>query len=177
MDIESSYQQALDYLYSFVDYSLTRAFRYTPDKFDLGRMVTLLSYLGNPHQGYPIIHLAGSKGKGSTAAMIASALVGAGHKVGFYTSPHLQDFCERIRINDALIPRAAFVELVTALKPQVEKVAGLTTFELTTALGFMHFAQESVDCAVVEVGLGAGWMPPTSCNLWWRLSPRCRTIT
>lgn len=154
MDINNSYQQALDYLYSFVDYSLTRTFRYTSEKFDLGRMVALLEHLGNPHQGYPIIHIAGTKGKGSTAAMIASSLVAAGHKAGLYTSPHLLDYCERIQINGVSIPRTAFVDLVAALKPQVEKVAGLTTFELTTALGFMHFAQQGIDCAVVEVGMG-----------------------
>ncbi|MDZ4158252.1 MAG: folylpolyglutamate synthase/dihydrofolate synthase family protein, partial [Anaerolineaceae bacterium] len=154
MHNDIAYQQALDYLYSFVDYSLTRAFRYTPDKFDLGRVRKLMACLGNPHLAYPVIHVAGTKGKGSTAAMIDRALREAGYKVGFYTSPHLMDFNERIQINGKPITRCELVEFVDEIKPHVEKIEGLTTFELTTALGFMFFARQMVDAAVVEVGLG-----------------------
>ena len=154
MDIETAYQQALDYLYSFVDYSLTRAFRYSPEKFDLTRMKKLLERLDNPHLKYKVIHLAGTKGKGSTASMIANALVSEGYKVGFYTSPHLVDFTERIQVNGHLIPRQSFVNIVESLKPHVEFIKEVTTFELTTAVAFLYFVEQGVDIAVVEVGLG-----------------------
>ncbi len=150
----NAYQEALDYLYSFVDYSLTRNFRYAPEKFDLGRMVKFLELLGNPHKSYPVIHIAGTKGKGSTSALVASALQAAGYKVGLYTSPHLMEFTERIQVNGLTISPAELVELVDHIKPFVNQVEKLTTFELTTALGFLDFARKKVDVAVIEVGLG-----------------------
>lgn len=149
-----AYQEALDYLYSFVDYSLTRSFRYTPDKFDLGRMVRFLHLLGDPHQAYQVIHVAGTKGKGSTAALIASTLRAAGTKTGFYTSPHLQDYTERIQVDGQPIPPDALAALVEELKPVVAQIERLTTFEITTALAFLYFARQKVDVAVAEVGLG-----------------------
>ncbi len=152
--IATQYQQALDYLYSFVDYSLTRAFRYSPEKFDLSRMAAFLERLGNPHLMYPVIHVAGTKGKGSTSALIASALRAAGYKTGLYTSPHLLDFTERIQINGESIPAADFVQLVNEIKPEVQKVEQLTTFEITTALGFLYFSRQKIDAAVIEVGMG-----------------------
>ena len=153
-DIELAYNQALDYLYSFVDYSLTRNLTYSPEKFDLGRMVELMKNLGDPQRAYPVIHIAGTKGKGSTAALIASALQAAGYKVGFYTSPHLQDFTERIQVNQTPVSHATLTALVEEIKPQVAKTERLTTFELTTALAFLYFQRCKVDIAVVEVGLG-----------------------
>ncbi len=153
-DIEVEYQETLDYLYSFVDYSLTRSLRYSPEKFDLGRMCALMEDLGNPHKGYPVVHVAGTKGKGSTAAMIASVLQAAGYKVGFYTSPHLIDFAERIQIDRQPIQHADLVRMVKILKPSVERIERLTTFELTTAAAFLYFWKEKVDIAVIEVGLG-----------------------
>lgn len=154
MDVETAYQQALDYLYSFVDYSLTRAFRYSPEKFDLTRMRDFLDLLNRPYQAYPIIHVAGTKGKGSVAALCASALQAAGYRVGLYTSPHLQDYGERIQVNGQQIPHADLVELVSQMKPHIESVKSLTTFEITTALAFQYFALQNVTAAVVEVGLG-----------------------
>lgn len=148
------YQRTLDFLYSFVDYSLTRNLRFSAEKFDLSRMAELLAWLGNPHQQYSVIHVAGTKGKGSTAAMIAAVLQAAGYKTGFYISPHLEDFCERIQINRQNIPAPRLVEVVEKLKPAVQQIERLTTFELTTAAGFLYFAEEKVDIAVVEVGLG-----------------------
>src|SRR5450756_2301887 len=152
IDIEIAYQQALDYLYSFIDYSLTRNLRYSAEKFDLGRMEALMERLGNPHRPYPVIHIAGTKGKGSTAAMTASALQAAGYQVGFYSSPHLQEYTERIQINTCQITHLELVELVAELKPYVAVIPRLTTFELTTALAFLFFARRKVDAAVVEVG-------------------------
>jgi len=148
------YQQALDYLYSFVDYSLTRQLRYSPDKFDLSRMQRLLSLLGDPHLKYPTVHVAGTKGKGSTAAMIASILQAAGLRVGFYSSPHLEDFVERIQINQEPISHEQLAALVDAIRPTVAQIERLTTFEITTAVAFQAFQQAAVDVAVIEVGLG-----------------------
>lgn len=153
-DIDAAFQQALDYLYSFVDYSLTRNLRNLPEKFNLDRMRALMDRLGNPQERYPVIHVAGTKGKGSTAAMIASALQAAGYRVGFYTSPHLIEFTERIQVNRQEISREALVSIVDELKPHVSEIPELTTFELTTAIGFLYFEQQDVDVAVMEVGLG-----------------------
>ncbi len=151
---ERSYQSALDYVYSFVDFSLTRQARLSAENFDLKRMQHLMDLLGNPDRSYPVIHIAGTKGKGSTAAMIASVLQEAGYKVGLYTSPHLQDYVERIQINRTPISHEQFVELLERLKPYLAEIPEVTTFEITTALGFMAFADQKVDIAVVEVGLG-----------------------
>jgi dihydrofolate synthase/folylpolyglutamate synthase len=154
IDIDIAYQKALDYLYSFVDYSLTRNLRYSAEKFDLGRMAAFMERLGNPHRQYPVIHIAGTKGKGSTAALTASAFQAAGYKVGFYTSPHLQEFTERIQINQCPVARSEFVELIEDLKPQVAAIERLTTFEISTAIAFLWFSRQKVDAAVIEVGLG-----------------------
>ncbi len=153
-ELNEAYQKALDYLYSYVDYSLTRNLRYSPDKFNLGRMVELMARLGNPHSQYPVIHIAGTKGKGSISALIANALKAAGYKTGLYTSPHLQEYTERIQVNNQQIPRQDLVDLLEEIKPHAEQIPEITTFELTTALGFLYFARQNVDVAVVEVGLG-----------------------
>ncbi len=149
-----TYDDALDYLYSFVDYSLQRTYRYSPQTFDLGRMRVLLDLLGNPQEAYPVIHVAGTKGKGSVSALTASALRAAGYHTGFYTSPHLTDFSERIQLNGHAIPHERLSELTEQVRPGVTKVPGLTTFEITTALAFMFFASEKAEVAVIEVGLG-----------------------
>ena len=154
MDTETRYNQALDYLYSFVDYSLKHSSELAKADFNLDRMFALMESLGEPQTKYPIIHVAGTKGKGSVSALCASALRAAGYKVGLYTSPHLLDYTERIQINGEPITHVQLVELVELVKPHVAKIPKLTTFEITTALGFMAFAKFSVDAAVLEVGLG-----------------------
>lgn len=154
MTTSDAYQKALDYIYSFVDYSLTRQLRYSEEKFNLGRMKALMELLGNPQDSYAIIHVAGTKGKGSTAALIVAALQAAGHQVGFYTSPHLQEFTERIQVNRQEISAAELVGLVDEIKPIVDQVPELTTFEITTAIGLQYFKRKKVNIAVIEVGLG-----------------------
>ncbi len=153
-DLAARYQAALDYLYSFIDYSLTHQQNLSPENFDLSRMYAFMEILGNPHQAYPIIHVAGSKGKGSVSAFCAQALIAQGYKVGLYTSPHLKDFEERIQVNGQSISRPDLVEIVEAVKPWVDQVPFLTTFEIGTALAFWHFARQQVDISVIEVGLG-----------------------
>ena len=155
MDTELAYQETLNYLYRFVDYSLTRSFQFTPDKFDLGRMVAFMEHLGHPDQAYPILHVAGTKGKGSVAAMCASALRAAGYKVGVYTSPHLHDYAERIQIDGQPIAHAEMVALVEEIKPALDGAfSHLTTFEISTALAFLYFARRGATAVVAEVGLG-----------------------
>lgn len=154
MDIEQAYQETLDYLYGFVDYSLTKADRLAQAKFELSRMFALLEQLGNPHQAYPIIHVTGTKGKGSVTAMCSHILRSAGYRTGMYTSPHLDDYAERIQVNGVNIPHSTLVEIVEEIKPAVQKIEGLTTFEITTALAFLYFSRQRVDAAVIEVGLG-----------------------
>lgn len=154
MDLEPRYQETLDYLYSFIDYSLTRQSRYSPEKFDLDRMYAFMDYLGSPQQAYPTIHVAGTKGKGSVSAMCESALRAAGYRVGLYTSPHLQDYTERIQVDREYIPHIDLVELVDEMRPHLDAGTKLTTFEITAALAFTYFARQGVDAAVIEVGLG-----------------------
>jgi dihydrofolate synthase/folylpolyglutamate synthase len=123
-------------------------------------MEELLARLGKPYLAAPCVHIAGTKGKGSTAAMVASVLTASGYRTGLYTSPHLVDIRERIRVDGKLISRAALVSCVEQLKPEVASVNAraaygrLTTFEVLTALGFLYFARQGVDFQVVEVGLG-----------------------
>src|SRR4030095_1164106 len=123
-------------------------------EFNLDRMFALMEELGNPQTKYPISHVAGTKGKGSVAALCASALKAAGHKTGLYSYPHLWDYVERIQINGEPISHDQLVELVEEVKPAVAKIPKLTTFEITTAIGFLAFAKNNVKAAVIEVGLG-----------------------
>ncbi len=153
-DSINNYQEALDYIYSFVDFSRTHQYNLSPENFDLTRMVQFMALLGSPQNTYPSLHIAGSKGKGSVSAFCASVLKVAGYKVGLYTSPHLKDFEERIQINGILISRSELVDLVNEVKPVVESIAELTTFEIMTGLAFLYFARQNVDIGVIEVGLG-----------------------
>ena len=154
METTLEYQGALDYLFSHVDFSRTHIANLSPDNFTLANMHALVTSLGDPHSAYPVIHVAGTKGKGSVAALCASALQAAGYRVGLNTSPHLQDYSERIQINGNPISQGEFTELIKNLKPYVEAIPGLTTFEIGTALAFWHFACYEVDIAIFEVGLG-----------------------
>ena len=151
---ETLYNEALDYLYSFVDYSLKHSSELAKAEFNLDRMFALLEELGEPQARYPIIHVAGTKGKGSVSALCASALQAAGYRVGLYTSPHLLDYVERIQVNGEPISHEQMVDLVEQVKHAVAKIPKLTTFEITTALGFLAFAKNGVNAAVIEVGLG-----------------------
>jgi dihydrofolate synthase/folylpolyglutamate synthase len=169
--VESKYQAALEYLYQFVDYSLVRNFRNSPETFDLGRMRRLAQVIGNPQDAYPIIHVAGTKGKGSVSALCASALHAAGYKVGLYTSPHLDDFAERIQLDGEPIPHAELVRLVDEQREVFQSTPKITFFEITTALAFLYFAQQKVTAAVIEVGLG-GRLDATNICL-----PRVAVIT
>jgi dihydrofolate synthase / folylpolyglutamate synthase len=151
------YRSAVDFILSFADYE--RAPR-SAMVFDLRRLFQLLERLGNPQAGPLPVHVAGTKGKGSTAAMIASILEAAGYRTGLYTSPHLFSINERIQIDGKPISGEDFARLVETLIPEVEAVnrvaeyGRLTTFELLTALAFLFFREKEADVAVLETGLG-----------------------
>jgi len=119
----------------------------------LERIVALLAAIGNPERAFRIVQVGGTNGKGSVSAMLAATLVAAGKRVGLYTSPHLCDFSERIRVNGRAIPEASVVDGVEAIGTLVARL-NATMFEATTALCLDHFASEGVEVAVLEVGLG-----------------------
>ena len=148
------YPGAIAYLHSLTDYEKIRIERYTADTLDLSRVERILVEIGAPQEQYPVAHIAGTKGKGSTAAMIEACLRRAGYRTGFYISPHLHTFRERIQVNGENITRNDVVALVEEIQPLLEKVPDITTFEAITALGFLYFARMGVEIAVVEVGLG-----------------------
>ena len=125
-NLETRYQNALDYLYSYVDFSLTHQQNLSPENFDLTRMYALMEALSQPQQTYPSLHVAGSKGKGSVSAFCAAALQAQGYRVGLYTSPHLRDFEERIQVNGKSITRADLVEIIDEIKPYVDAIPRLT---------------------------------------------------
>ncbi|MBN2098159.1 MAG: bifunctional folylpolyglutamate synthase/dihydrofolate synthase [Dehalococcoidia bacterium] len=151
------YKAAIDYILRFADYErLSRS----SVIFDTSRIEALLEKLGQPHLAAESVHIAGTKGKGSTAAMIASILTASGHKTGLYTSPHLHSFTERIRIDGQHISEAGLAALVQKLKPEFDAFnqlgmhGELTTFEILTAMAFVYFKDQRVDFQVLETGLG-----------------------
>ncbi len=153
------YKQTLDYIDSYTDYE-KMPMPHDPAFYDLRRVEELLARLGNPHLGARSVHIGGTKGKGSTAAMMASALTVSGYTTGLYTSPHLNTLRERFRVDGELITEGELVSVVKRLRPEVEAVnqkatyGELTTFELLTALAFTYFKLRGVDFQVLEVGLG-----------------------
>lgn len=149
-----TYVEALAYLNQFISYERQQPTKYSPETLNLDRVNALLDRLERPDRQFRAIHIAGTKGKGSTAAMIESCLRAAGYRTGLYTSPHLHTFRERIRVGNAIISKDDFARLVTELMPHIEAVTGITWFEIVTTLAFLHFAQSHIDVAVLEVGLG-----------------------
>jgi len=154
MSIMMTYADALAYLFGFTDYEKRGLAVYAPEFYDLERQRRLLVLMGEPHRSFQVVHVAGTKGKGSTAAMIESMLRASGRRTGLYTSPHLHTFRERIQVRGELIPEAEVVRLAGEMQPLVAQVPGITTFEVMTALAFAWFAEQKVEWAVVEVGLG-----------------------
>lgn len=151
----NGYGKALRFISSLTDYERLRIVRYTTQNFDLERMRTLLKKLGNPQDAFRSVHVAGTKGKGSTCAMIASMMQACGYKVGLYTSPHLVDIRERFMINGEMIPQSDFTRLVKSMEPIIGRMKPTPTcFDVLTAIGFAWFAEQKVDIAVVETGLG-----------------------
>ncbi len=154
-----NYKEALAYLYGFSDYERGGPFTRNREE-NLARETALLARLGNPHLDYPCTLIAGTKGKGSTAAMIERVLRVAGLRTGLYTQPDLHTFRERVRVNGRLISESEAAELLSELRPIVEQVredeqfAPFNTYQVGTALAFLYFSRQCVDHAVLEVGLG-----------------------
>jgi len=152
-----SYREAMQYINSFIDYEKKENFPYNERFLNLERMEYLLSLLGNPHRDFPAIHIAGTKGKGSTAVIISSILTVNGLKVGLYTSPHLITPRERIRIGDRIISEEEFTYYLSRVRSDLEDSSSqmaFTFFEIYTALAFLYFSYHRVDLAVLETGLG-----------------------
>ena len=151
-----TYQQAIDYLFAKTDYEKQERLRYNVTTFDLDRMVKLLSLLGNPHNKIHTVHIGGTKGKGSTATMLARMLEANGYKVGLYTSPHVVHLHERIMVNSEMLTEAEMRDLLNRIYAPVEKMSKTppTFFEIMTALAFMYFVDKRVDIAVIETGMG-----------------------
>ena len=145
-----TYSEAIQSLYYLPTFHLVGGSAYKPG---LENMSALMHALSNPHRAFPAIHVAGTNGKGSTSHLIAAALQAAGLRVGLYTSPHLVDFRERIRINGQMIPESEVIRFVSDTSIIINKVQP-SFFEAATALAFAYFAAEKVDIAVIEVGLG-----------------------
>jgi dihydrofolate synthase/folylpolyglutamate synthase len=153
-----TYAQAMDYLFSRTDYERHQRLRYNVDTFDLKRMERLLKSVGNPHQKIETVHIAGTKGKGSTATMLAKMMEANDYSVGLYTSPHVTTLHERIAVDSKMISQKDLRYLINRIYASVEKMAkkddAPTFFELMTALAFLHFADKKVDIAIIETGLG-----------------------
>jgi dihydrofolate synthase/folylpolyglutamate synthase len=145
----NSYLDALTYFYSYAHYNPADS-----SNWNLERLKALLARLGNPHKKFPSLLIAGTKGKGSTAAISESILRQAGYKTGLYTSPHLHSFRERIRLSGQAIAEEELVALARSLKPYFDATPNLTAFELITAVAFVAFAEAKIEAAVLEVGLG-----------------------
>ena len=140
-----TYASAVAYLYRLQKHGI---------KLGLATMMRLMARLGMPHARYPALHIAGTNGKGSTAAITAAVLQAAGYRVGLYTSPHLVEFRERIRVNGEMIDESQVALLTEQLQALCGEDLAPTFFEYTTAMAFQYFADSEVDVAVIEVGLG-----------------------
>ncbi|HMR58237.1 MAG TPA: Mur ligase family protein, partial [Cyclobacteriaceae bacterium] len=146
-----NYPETLAYLYN--NLPMFQRVGASAFKKDLTNTLALCKALGNPHQKFKSIHIAGTNGKGSTSHMLAAILQSAGYKTGLYTSPHLKEFTERIRLNGKEIGRDFVTDFVERVKPQLEFIKP-SFFEITVAMAFDFFASEKVDIAVIETGLG-----------------------
>ena len=142
---DPAYDQALAYLYGLQKFGM---------KFGLSKTENLLQAFGRPQDQLKLIHIAGTNGKGSVAAMAASIFSRAGYRVGLYTSPHLVDFRERFQINGRLIPPEVTLDLIEEVKGRTNPEEPPTFFEFVTAMALIYFAREKVDLAIIEVGLG-----------------------
>jgi len=139
-----TYSEVLDYILQMEKFGI---------KLGLSNITKFLSYLGNPQNSFPCIHVAGTNGKGSTVAVMESILMSAGYRVGAYTSPHLVDFRERIRINGRFIEKKYITDFINSNLAKIESLP-ITYFEAVTALAFSYFHDEKVDAALIETGMG-----------------------
>ena len=140
-----NYSQSIAYLYGLQKFGI---------KLGLHTIKKLLRAVNEPHKNFPTVHIAGTNGKGSTAAFLASVLTAAGYKTGLYTSPHLSSFTERIKVSNRSISKKDVARLTDLLKEKSRTFSSITYFEVVTAMAFLYFAERKVDIAVIEVGMG-----------------------
>ena len=168
------YKESVGEILKLVDYERMNVSSGTRARYDLEQIGAFLTALGDPHLGIPTIHIAGTKGKGSTASMVASILTVAGHNPGLFTSPHLHTFRERMRTGGELIPEEEFARLVERLLPIQEQATlpdrRVTLFEFLTGMAFCHFREHKALAQVLEVGLGGrldatNVVEPTVCGI------------
>lgn len=155
LEIKQEYKRSYKFLTGFINYEKVSCYNYKK-AYNLDRIKNLLSLLDNPQDRYPSVIISGTKGKGSTAAILGSILTSAGIKAGIFTSPHLVSAIERVRIGKRFIPRKDFLRGLSLIRSTIDKsgLKGLTYFEILTSLGFLYFARKKIDIAVLEVGLG-----------------------
>jgi len=161
-----TYDEAIRFWFGRINFETRSAL---PGDLKLERMRALLHLLGDPHQRLRIVHIAGTKGKGSTAAMIGSVLNAASYRVGLFTSPHLEHVEERVAVDGVPISHAEVAEIMARIAPAIEELERTpgptaTFFEIITAMGFLHFVQRRVDVAIVEVGLGGRFDSTNVCD-------------
>ncbi len=151
-----NYRSALEFLNSRTDYEKMSRVGYNHTNFNLSRMLRILAGLGNPHKKIKTVHVAGTKGKGSTCHMIAAMLQNSGYRTGLYTSPHIVNLRERICVDGVLVTEHEFTRLMARVAPVVKRLQRdePTFFEVMTAAAFLHFMYHKVDIAVIETGLG-----------------------
>ena len=149
-----NYRSATNYLNNYINFEVKPVSAYAPEKFNLDRVHNLLERIGSPHLQYPSVHIAGTKGKGSVAAMTESVIRSTHQVTGLFTSPHLHDLRERIRVNGKIISKTSFVNLLVDLQPAIESTENITYYEIMTILAMEYFARQKVDIAILEVGLG-----------------------
>jgi dihydrofolate synthase/folylpolyglutamate synthase len=156
----NSYKQAEEFLLQTIDYEKLTQYKYDTSTFDLKRMEEMMSSVENPHKKRRAVHITGTKGKGSTAIIIAAVLKGLGLKTGLFTSPHLIYLGERMKVNDKTISQETFVQLINMLKPYIDRITLKnpilmpTFFEIVTAIAFLYFERMKTDLSVLEVGMG-----------------------
>jgi len=151
-----TFQSAINFLNGMTNYEKMTRIGYNTTNFNISRMNRLLAGLGNPHKSLRSVHIAGTKGKGSTAAMLGAMLSNCSKTVGLYTSPHLVNIRERIQVNGEMISEQDMTRLMAEIAPVVKKLASAqpTFFEIMTAMAFLYFVEREVDLAIVETGLG-----------------------
>lgn len=158
--VAESYEQAIEYLFGRVNFERLSGTAYSADDFKLDRMREFLRRLGDPHETLPVVHIAGTKGKGSTAACIASVLQQAGYRTGLFTSPHISAFEERMAVDGvspSQVQLARLVAAVAEVATSLDKMPGRmspTYFEIATALAWLYFREQGAEIAVLEVGMG-----------------------
>src|SRR5262245_48191011 len=160
-----TYEEALGFWYGRINYEVRAA---RPGDLKLERMRALLKLLGDPHDRVRLVHVTGTKGKGSTCAMLAAVVRAAGYRVGLFTSPHLEHVEERVQVDGVPISHAELAARMNEVAPAVRELerhgAPITFFEIGTALGFLHFCYRRCDVAVIEVGLGGRFDSTNVCR-------------